>query len=189
MCSSPSMPPSTLILLPASGGASRVRRRPSTWGPTFSLPIRQGATWAHLPLPRVPPTRGLPSAQLRPAAAPQWRSPDRDSEPNARQRSAHRPVATHRCTLYRADGYALGCSAKIRSNPDSISSCGDLPHVTPTGAGRSPSIALRDRMADRDRTSQHSQVFVSCVVASAQVSNGTGRVFGAAAIPPAAGGH
>jgi hypothetical protein len=37
MCSSPSMPPPTLILLPASGDASRGQRRPSTWGPDVFL--------------------------------------------------------------------------------------------------------------------------------------------------------
>jgi hypothetical protein len=37
ICSSPSTPPSTLLLLPASGDASRGRRRPSTWGAAIFL--------------------------------------------------------------------------------------------------------------------------------------------------------
>jgi hypothetical protein len=52
----------------------------------------------------VPPTRGLPGAQLRPAPAPQRRSSGRDPEPHARQRSAHRPVAKHRRTQCRTSG-------------------------------------------------------------------------------------
>ena len=44
MCWSPSTPPSTLVLLPASDGAFRARRRPSTWRPTSSWRTRRGAT-------------------------------------------------------------------------------------------------------------------------------------------------
>ena len=61
---------------------------------------------AHLSLPRVPPARCLPSAQLRPAAASERRSPGRDPELSDHRRSAHRPVATHRRTLCRASGHA-----------------------------------------------------------------------------------
>jgi hypothetical protein len=57
------------------------------------------------------PRVGLPGSQLRAAPAPERRSPDRDPEPDARRRSAHRPVATHRRTLCRARGHA-GASSR-----------------------------------------------------------------------------
>jgi len=119
-CWSPSMPPWTLILLPALGDASRALRRPSTWG--RHLPGRRGGALhgPNLPLTRVPPTCGLPRAQLRPAPAPQRRSPDRGPESSDRRRSAHRPLAAYRRALCRTSGYARasGRAAGRRASQD-----------------------------------------------------------------------
>ncbi len=57
--------------------------------------------------PRVRP----PGAQLRPAAAPERRPPDRDPEPHARRRPAHRAMAARCRALHRAGGHA-GASAR-----------------------------------------------------------------------------
>lgn len=70
-----------LTLLPASGDASRAPRRRSTWG---SLPTKRTVTWGASATTAMPPTRRLPSAQLRPETAPERRSPDRDPEPRPR---------------------------------------------------------------------------------------------------------
>ena len=61
------------------------------------LPRRRGQLLPrpHLPLPRVPRTRDLPGAPLRPAATPERRPSGRHAMPRAHQRSTHRTVAAH----------------------------------------------------------------------------------------------
>jgi hypothetical protein len=66
------------------------------------------------------PRVACPSAQLRPAAASERRSPDRDPEPSGRRRSAHRPVAAYRCALCRTGGHpcAPGREARRRASQE-----------------------------------------------------------------------
>ena len=102
-------------------GRRRARHHRRRHGPLFSCPLwpapqGHGADdqsgrrhlscrwigplpWAHLPLPRVSCTRGLPGTPLRPTATSERRSPDRDVEPRTYQRSTHRSVAARRQAL------------------------------------------------------------------------------------------